>query len=265
MRVSRSSVAAVAAILLLATPAAASESVARGLAGGPTDLLPDMRMAQLYDMELETRPNGRVRLHFGTIGWNMGDGPLEVRGKKADPGANSMQVKQRIYDSEGGYRTRQTSAVMFFDGDGHGHWHVRQFMHVQLYRQGDPSGDVYGLRKLGYCPLDAIRRSNPPPGSPPTRQYPAASCGVESDTFVLSGISVGWGDDYPPFFAHQWMDITGLPHGDFRMCATVDPLGDFAEKNETNNQRWTDVHIDLSMDEVFVLDTGVGACGPGVP
>ena len=98
MRVSRSSVAAVAAILLLATPAAASESVARGLAGGPNDLLPDMRMAQLYDMELETRPNGRVRLHFGTIGWNMGDGPLEVRGKKADPGANSMQVKQRIYD-----------------------------------------------------------------------------------------------------------------------------------------------------------------------
>lgn len=61
------------------------------------------------------------------------------------------------------------------------------------------------------------------------------------------------------------MDVTGLPPGEYRICSTVDPLGDFTEKNESNNQRWTDVHIDLSMDEVTVLDTGVGRCGPGVP
>lgn len=41
---------ALAAMLLLATPVAA---------GGPSDLLPDLRMAKLYDLDLETRPNGR--------------------------------------------------------------------------------------------------------------------------------------------------------------------------------------------------------------
>lgn len=246
---------ALAAMLLLATPVAA---------GAPSDLLPDLRMAKLYDLDLETRPNGRVRLHFGTIGWNLGDGPLEARGRISDPGVDYMTVRQRIYGSAGGHRDRQTSAVMFYAGDGHDHWHTRQFMLAQMYVAGDPSGDVYGLRKLGYCLIDARRKSNPPPGSPSSAQYPVGACGHADDTFVRSGLSVGWGDDYPPYYAYQWMDVTGVPAGVYRICATVDPLGDFLEKDDGNNQRWTDVRINVAADEVQVLGTRAAACGPVV-
>lgn len=194
----------------------------------------------------------------------MGDGPLEARGRISDPEVDYMSVKQRIYDSAGGHRDRQTSAVMFYAGDGHDHRHTRQFMLVRMYRAGDPSGDVYGLRKLGYCLIDARRKSPPPPASPPTAQYPVGSCGTAGDTFVRSGLSVGWGDDYPPYYAYQWMDVTDAPTGVYRICATVDPLGDFLEKNEGNNQRWTDVRIDVAADEVQVLATGTAACGPGI-
>lgn len=229
------------------------------------DLLPDMRMAPLYSMHLETTSNGRKHLRFGTIGWNVGDGPLEARGKKVDPPDQYMQFRQRIYNSAGGFRNRVTPGVMIFEtGDHHHHWHVRQFMVAQMYKPGDPNGNVYGLRKIGYCLLDARRMGNPPPHSPTHGQYPFSACGVKTSTHVTMGLSVGYGDDYPSNFAHQWMDVTGIHAGTYRICTTVDPLGEFEEKNESNNQRWTDVSINLAQNHVKVLGTGVGACGPTV-
>lgn len=266
----RSVLAMFSLALLLGLPAAAAgagpDRTGAGRAGGvPVDLLPDLRMAKLYGFDLEERQNGHVRLHFGTIGWNMGDGPLEARGKREGSSETGMRVRQRIYDSDGGFRSRQTPAVMFYAGDGHDHWHLRQFMYIQLYVPGDPSGDVYGLRKLGYCLIDARQRNDPPAGSPPLPVYPDGNCGTASSTFVQTGLSVGWGDDYPPAFAHQWIDVTDLPAGDYRICSSVDALGDFVESDESNNQRWTDVHIDVAAGAVTALDTAMEACGPGVP
>ena len=171
-----------------------------------------------------------------------------------------MQFRQRIYNSAGGHRDRVTPGVMIFDtGDHHNHWHIRQFMVAQLYTVGNPNGDVYGLRKIGYCLLDARRMANPPPNSPTERVYPFTACGVKSSTHLKMGLSVGYGDDYPPNFAHQWMDVTHLAVGDYRICVTVDPLGEFQEKNESNNQRWTDMHIDLAHNQVTVLGTAAVA------
>ena len=32
-----------------------------------------------------------------------------------------------------------------------------------------------------------------------------------------AGLSVGWADNYPWFFAFQWIDITGLPGGTYQV------------------------------------------------
>jgi hypothetical protein len=239
----------------------ASDSIASAV----RDLLPDLKMAPLYGISLQTTVNGRKHLTFGTIGWNVGDGPVEARGRKVDPGDQYMQFRQRIYNSAGGHRDRVTPGVMIFDtGDHHNHWHIRQFMVVQMYTRGNPDGDVYGLRKIGYCLLDSRRMANPPPHSPVPGKYPGSACGVKTSKHVTMGLSVGYGDNYQPFFAHQWMDITGVRAGDYRICTTVDPLGEFQEKDESNNQRWTDVHIDLAHNKVKVLGTAVAPCGPSV-
>ena len=40
------------------------------------------------------------------------------------------------------------------------------------------------------------------------------------------GISVGWADEYPAWIAHQWVEVTNLPAGDYRLCVTpVDVTG----------------------------------------
>jgi hypothetical protein len=232
-------------------------------AGPVVDLLPDMRMAPLYSFSIETTASGRKHLHFGTIGWNVGDGPIELRGRKVDPSDDYMQMRQRIYRSDGSYRDRTTSTVAIYDiGDHHHHWHIRQFMLVQLYKPGDPNQDVYGLRKIGYCLLDARHMPSPPPNSPASPVYPLSACGHQTSKKITIGLSVGYGDDYPPNFAHQWVDITDIPFGIYRICTTVDPLGEYTEKDETNNQRWTDVKINLTTNKVKAMATAVGACGP---
>ncbi|MBA3289110.1 MAG: hypothetical protein H0U21_14025 [Acidimicrobiia bacterium] len=237
-----------------------------GGAGGPRDLLPDLQVGSLYGFELESAPGGRVRLRFGTVGWNVGEGPLEARGRRIDPTDLAMRVRQRIYDSAGGHRDRVTPSVMIYEtGDHHDHWHTRQFMVVNMYRRGIPDRNVFGLRKIGYCLLDGARMSPPPQGSPPTRQYPRAACGFGDSQTVHSGLSIGWGDDYPPAYAHQWMDVTRLAAGVYRICTTIDPLKEFVELDESNNQRWTDVRLDLATGEVEVLATRIRPCGPTVP
>jgi Lysyl oxidase len=239
-----------------------------GTAGrsGVVDLLPDLRMAPLYGIDLETTARGRVRLRFGTIGWNLGDGPIEARGRRNARGDLVMRVTQRIYNSAGGHRDRVTPAVMIYDtGDHHDHWHVRQFTVVQMYRRGVPGGSVYGLRKIGYCLIDVARIANPPPHSPDQRVYWPDPCGGRTSMRVRTGLSVGYGDDYPPDYAHQWMDITGLAPGVYRICTTIDPLDEFLEKSERNNQRWTDVRINIATGRVRILASQQARCGPHVP
>jgi hypothetical protein len=138
-------------------------------------------------------------------------------------------------------------------------------MTVKMFEPGKPNGNVWGLRKLGYCLLDATRMPEPPPGSPDERSYPNGSCGNRSSHIVRSGLSIGYGDDYPPDYAHQWMDVTDIPVGVYRICTTVDPLAEFVEKKETNNQRWTDIRVNLGTMRVKVLDTAVGRCGLNPP
>jgi hypothetical protein len=72
----------------------------------PGDLLPDLQMARLYGIDLRTTRGGRIRLHFGTIGWNLGDGPIEARGRRNARGDLVMRVTQRIYRAAGGFRDR---------------------------------------------------------------------------------------------------------------------------------------------------------------
>jgi Lysyl oxidase len=233
---------------------------------GAAELLPDLQMARLYGMELERTPAGRVRLHFGTIGWNLGDGPIEALGRRNAGGDLVMRVIQRIYNAAGGHRDRVTPAVMIYEtGDHHDHWHVRQFTVVQMYRRGVATGSVYGLRKIGYCLLDARRITNPPAPSPDERVYRSDACGSRASRRVRTGLSVGYGDDYPPDYAHQWMDITGLRPGVYRICTTIDPLDEFVEKREGNNQRWTDVRINIATGRLRVLGTAIAKCGPHVP
>ena len=102
---------ALAAAAIVAVPLPASAAYPIGLGTGPSagaqDLLPDLRMADMYDLHLQ-RKNGELKLRFGTIVWNLGDGPLEAR-MNGRVGREMTNVRQII--RVGTPRARVPSAI----------------------------------------------------------------------------------------------------------------------------------------------------------
>ena len=102
----------------------------------------------------------------------------------------------------------------------HAHYHFQNYM---AYRLRDSSGKLVAVGlKVGFCVLDVFRWS---------------SSGANSAKYDCNnqGIQVGWGDLYDSTLDGQWIDITGLPDGNYVIEAEANPLGIIQESNYGNN------------------------------
>jgi hypothetical protein len=48
-------------------------------------------------------------------------------------------------------------------------------------------------------------------------------------------MSVGWSDEYNWFLPGQYVEVTGVPNGDYILDTTVDPTNHLVESDKTNN------------------------------
>jgi hypothetical protein len=232
-------------------------------AGGPVDRLPDLSMTMPTDLRIERTSSGQRRLRFTTTIVNIGAGPFETRSSRRSTSVPTMLVSQRIYNSAGGTRVHDTSAIARYAGDGHDHWHVQDVAGYSLYAGSGQGPMLRSDSKVGFCFFDTNAYRLSLPGAPDSRRYFESGCGVSSSLFVKNGISVGWADRYPWNFAFQWIDITGLPSGEYLLKLAADPNGNFAEEVEKNNCNWMRVRIPSSGSTVPILGSGWGCTLPG--
>jgi hypothetical protein len=228
-------------------------------ASGATALMPDLGMAKLSTVTLDTTtmPGHRL-LRYTAVMVNIGAGRLEVRGTRPDT-SSQMTVKQRIYNTGGGHTDRATSIAMQYAGDGHEHWHSLD-MEGGTLAHVDSGGTVSALAKHGFCFFDNVKYRLTLPGAPATAHYvPGNSCafGNPDALNVMMGLSVGWGDQYSASTNFQWIDITALPNGRYRLTATADPGHLVRESSYANNAAWATIRI--SGTSVTVLRYGPGA------
>jgi hypothetical protein len=205
-----------------------------------TDRLPDLGMARLTEIRIEKTSDGRRLLRFTTIIVNVGRGPLEVHGQRPDTSTELMSATQRIFDDAGGYRDVATSSEMFFSGDGHNHWHLKDLATYELIRK-DNGVKVGTGAKTGFCFFDTLLYKSSLPGAPQSARY--SGCGNSGDLTIVMGLSVGWGDRYSYNLAYQYIDITGLIAGRYRIQVTADANGWFQEVDESNNFTWVDIQL----------------------
>ncbi|HXC99655.1 MAG TPA: LamG-like jellyroll fold domain-containing protein [Verrucomicrobiae bacterium] len=110
----------------------------------------------------------------------------------------------------------------------HAHYHFQNYM---SYRLLDSNGHLAAIGlKVGFCVLDVFRWS-------PT----AGSTAIYSCTD--QGIQVGWGDLYDSTLDGQWIDITGLPNGNYTMELEANPQGIIQEADYTNNV----IHVPIAI------------------
>lgn len=229
-----------AAFLLCAAAVALAALVAAGAgrpAGAATDVLPDLRMAKLTNVQIQNRSDGDRWLRFDTVIVNVGAGKFEAHGTRSGTSTPTMAVHQHVFDSAGGFRDRATSAQMYYSGDGHSHWHVRNLERYSLTPLDNNAGARSG-NKEGFCFYD-----NAPFGSATGPYYTGCANGQPGALGVKMGLSRGWGDNYGWNTVGQYINVTGLPDGLYRLRATADTGGWFLESNETNNFTWAEVRI----------------------
>ena len=241
--------------------ALAGVNEARAAAG---DRLPDLSTKRPSDIRIETTASGTRRLRFTSTIVNIGDGPFETRGSRAST-TSTMTISQRIYNTSGGFRTIPTRAVARFAGDGHNHWHVQNVARYDLFPLTPGTASLGRDAKVGFCFFDTNAYNLGLPGAPSSRQYFQSGCGTGSTLTMTNGISVGWLDLYPWNIAFQWINITGLPAGEYFLKYTVDPNHEFLEKVEGNNCTWARIRIPATGTSVTVRDSGWGCTLPGWP
>jgi hypothetical protein len=214
-----------------------------------SDYLPDLRMAKLRDFRIVTTSTGRRLLRFTATMTNLGAGPLIVRSTRTST-TSPWRVRQIINRSDRTIRSFTTGATMEYGGDGHDHWHVTRMVDADLW---SPTRHAHGA-KIGFCFFDTTAINLSLPRAPSSPVYRESGCARRTGLSSTMGISVGWGDRYQWTLPFQWVDITGLPNGDYRLRAMVDARNWFAETSNTNNCTYSRLRI--SGSSVTLLGDG---------
>lgn len=103
----------------------------------------------------------------------------------------------------------------------HGHYHFTGFVEYELYSLAHEF--VVAGRKLAFCLEDYER----------IPKYKGE--GNAKFTCSNQGITVGWQDVYRARLDCQWLDVTGIPPGDYLLFVAVDAGGKIKEEREDNN------------------------------
>jgi hypothetical protein len=242
-----------ALVLALAAIAIGPAAVVR--AGISPEKLPDLAMLPPFNFHIQSTTDDRRLLRFSTISVNLGPGRFRMFGIDdvdgvADHG-DILSVVQMIKHEDGTWSARDTTAHMSWSGDGHDHWHILDFQKFKLVSLHE---EVLGnVAKIGFCSFDSYPYTSPRPAFFTSDRD---ICQTGKSGRVLMGESRGWGDIYRWSIAFQWIDITDVPDGRYKVRVVVDPPfatgGFFREADDSNNRSWTKIRIDGS--EVTVLD-----------
>jgi hypothetical protein len=231
-----------------------------------TPLLPDLAPKKLTDCSASEQPcfkivtvNGRRLLKFPVMTVNVGVGALEVRAFRSSRTSDDWIGTQRTYYTSGDRRSQSfTGAEIYWAGDGHDHWHIRDF---DFYQLRDATGRRLRVsEKHGFCLEDNssyrdwLARPREHPNVPPEPVYEhEESCGEGQlrTTRIVNGLSVGWGDTYPSSLPDQAIDVTTVPDGDYVVMIKVDGQDFIRESDEANNT--STVKITIKGDRVSAV------------
>ena len=194
-------------------------------------------------MDLTTIRN-KVLYRFSLPIPNIGAGPLELR-EVTHPDL-TQDIYQRIYDTEGGIS--EVFLGSFPDADPpYGHLYLKGIAEYRLrtVTSGSGVGPIVATRvKTSYALIDGVQYNTSLPGTQPRTVY-------DSIHDPLLGISVGWADVYRWAVPGQWIDVTGLPDGQYWLEVEIDPDELIQETNDANNT--TRVLVDLVVPDPMIM------------
>src|SRR4051812_211163 len=205
------------------------------------DLLPDLDQETPRNLQVATDQTGAIpRFHLGfeSAVDNRGAGPLVISGHRDSQDQPEMVADQEIQASDGTTRTvPDVGRLRYVYSEDHDHWHLLGFDHYELRKAGN-----YKLfapdQKTGFCLGDRYDTDTTTqrPGEPAQAFY-TGYCG-RTQTELLSlveGISVGYGDVYFANLEGQFVDLSGVPAGQYYLVHRVNADRKLVESDYSND------------------------------
>lgn len=237
----------------------------------PPDLVseaPSRPYLEVYDGDGDDPQ--RLLLRFDAFIHNKaGAGDLEVLGDVT--GNSGSTIPRQIVD--GLPLAPNPDARLVFEAgaggrleDGHNHFHFARAAEYSL-RSADGSAEVGVAAKIGFCMLDSGYLSDDPPSNTPKYVDPMILCrhNPANDT-VRMGISPGWIDVYGANTMFQWVDVSEMRPGPYKVRAVVDPDDLIVESEEDNGYGDTDAVLPgyVAKERVFTRDADGSALAVGL-
>jgi hypothetical protein len=206
----------------------------------PTTGKPNMRWVDTHAV------GGRVLYRFDTVIMNQGTGAFEVYRDGAgtthqriwDGGAPPPGGDAKHFPAGGAYEDVTipdgapggANALRYSDAYGHKHFHSQRAAAYELLTQdGAPVAEA-SKNLAGFCLTDSWGQ-----GYGDYQYTPCAAGEPNYGGLLRMGISRGWGDLYGSQLWDQWVDVTDVTPGTYRLRATADPAGLYQESDEGNN------------------------------
>lgn len=215
----------------------------------PTMLLPDLVQeapAQLQVATVTGAKGPRFRLGFRSGVHNAGTGPLLLDAGRPSTAQLNMTVDQIVRHDDGRFTKRPgIGSLRYTRSPGHTHWHLLRFDDYELRSAGD-NALVKPAQKTGFCIGDRydVDHFEDWPNEPRISVW-KQQCGLNRPELLRlrTGMSVGFGDDYSPQLEGQYIDVTGLPAGDYDLVHRVNSDGSLLESDYTNNAACVGVRL----------------------
>jgi hypothetical protein len=167
----------------------------------------------------------------------MGDGPLVLESRRPSIHDRSMSIRQLVRRDDGSDAAYPVAGeVRYVDSETHRHWHVLRFERYELRTLDGRL--VAPDEKTGFCLGDRYdaNRHETIAGEPEDPVW-IGECGRgEPRRLVLrQGISPGFGDDYVPRLEGQYVDVTNVVPGRYRLVHRVNESRSLRESDYANN------------------------------
>ena len=194
-------------------------------------------------VSVEVAPDGTelLALRFEGYVTNLGYGPLDLSGNPqlSDPAdLTSHDVWQRALTASGDWVQLTQPPVRYETADTHNHFHL---MGVMAYSLWDETGtlQIRPSEKIGFCLVDTEHLSARHAQSSVQRyeQSELENCmrNKPDAQYLRMGVSAGWRDIYHRDMVFQWVDVSDVTPGVYRIGVQADPNDIVVESDETNN------------------------------
>jgi hypothetical protein len=211
------------------------------------------------------------KMYFSNTIGNIGDGPLELRPEN-DATTGTTNAIQEIYTHGTTSGVKGTQLILvsstvigtFAFHPAHNHWHMGDFARYELRSintDGSTGPVVATTSKVSFCMIDTDVIDSTLPHYGWGRSH---SCGQNA----RQGVKVGMGDTYSSFLPDQFIDITTIADGTYRLVSVADPNtadrpgGRMLETNDANNAASVDVTITRT---AVTIVPGTGRTGIDAP